>query len=217
MWEPHGRRILSPDNRVVVANFVPSFLGGEMLGEFSWVSLFSAQPSIRPRVTAAKLRREVLRLGLEMEQEIEGKRLGWESAFRLSVLRLLLMLRRSWEPPALPSRTLPNPAGSLSRIMPAMALIHEDPSRPAGVSEAAARCGLSGSRFSVIFREVMGTGFHRFCLRSRLAVAARLLLATDRPIGSIARATGFVDGSHLHRAFLKQYHRTPGSYRAQAI
>ncbi len=215
MWEPHGRCILSSENHMVVIMFLPSFLGDEIISEFSWVSLFSPPARFRPRVLTPEAREEALQIGLKMEQEIERKDIGWQSAIRLNVLQLFLMLRRSWDPSAFLTSKLPSPAVSLSRIMPAMARIHEDPAHPASVPEAAALCGLSRSRFNVIFRGLLGTSFHRFSLRSRLAAAARLLLTSNLTIDSIAEATGFVDASHFHREFLRQNGCTPGSYRGR--
>jgi len=35
------------------------------------------------------------------------------------------------------------------------------------------------------------------------------------PVEAIARNAGFVDGSHLHRAFVRHYGCTPREYRAR--
>ena len=63
----------------------------------------------------------------------------------------------------------------------------------------------------------MGLSFGMFCRRSRLGRVAQLLLSTDLSTETIAGEAGFADGSHLHRAFVKQYGCTPGVYRAQAL
>jgi AraC-like DNA-binding protein len=59
----------------------------------------------------------------------------------------------------------------------------------------------------------MGVTFGRFALRARLHQAAHLLLHTGIPIDTIAKDTGFADGSHLHRAFVRTYDCTPAQYR----
>jgi transcriptional regulator GlxA family with amidase domain len=61
----------------------------------------------------------------------------------------------------------------------------------------------------------MGMSFGRFCLHTRLRLAARMLTSTDFSIEAIADHTGFADGSHLQRTFAKHYGCTPGSYRSQ--
>ncbi|MCJ7821865.1 MAG: helix-turn-helix domain-containing protein, partial [Armatimonadetes bacterium] len=43
------------------------------------------------------------------------------------------------------------------------------------------------------------------------------LLTTDRPIAAIAAEAGFVDDSHLHHCFAKQYGRTPSAYRRAMV
>jgi len=50
---------------------------------------------------------------------------------------------------------------------------------------------------------------------ARVAHAARLLLGTDRSVEAIGEQTGFTDGSHFHRAFLKHYGCTPTEFRLQ--
>jgi AraC family transcriptional regulator len=62
----------------------------------------------------------------------------------------------------------------------------------------------------------MGLSFSRFCLRARLAVAAHKLATTDLSTEDIATQMGFVDASHLHRAFARHYHCTPAVYRRRA-
>jgi len=62
---------------------------------------------------------------------------------------------------------------------------------------------------------MMGLSFAKFRLRARLAYAARLLLTTRLPTEAVATQAGFVDGSHLHRSFVRRYGTTPGQYREE--
>jgi len=213
MWEPHGRRVTSSHEENVVVIFLPQYLGEELLGEISWLTVFAAPPEQRPRVTSEGMRREVLAIGQEMKREISLQRRGWETAIRLDVLRLLFLLSRDWEPPRAPRRRTAVNAGSLSRIMPALGLVHEDGAHRVSLPEAATACGLSRSRFSLVFHQTMGLSFSRFCLRARLAVAAQTLATTELSTEDIAARMGFVDASHLHRAFARHYGCTPALYR----
>ena len=138
-----------------------------------------------------------------------SKSLGWESALRIGILRVLLCLIRHWESPQSQGDIRPGYATRLSRVIPATELVHADPGRPLSLSEAAAACGLSRSRFTAAFRQTMGMSFAAFRLRTRLAYAARRLLTTEDTVARIAAGAGFVDASHLHRAFVKHYGRTP--------
>ena len=72
---------------------------------------------------------------------------------------------------------------------------------------------MSPGRFRVAFRQTVGATFRTFCLHARLSYAAHRLLTTDHSIAAIAEDAGFVDDSHLHHCFVKEYGRTPSQYR----
>jgi len=217
--EPHAPRSPSPstDNATVVLLFVPEALGDEQIDGISWLTLFSLPPRERPQASSRKTRERILAIGEELREEIEEKSPGWATAARLGLLRLLFALRRDWTPPS-PGRARayvqPN---DLGRIMPALAVVMDEPARPMKLAQAARACGISRSLFTQIFRSTMGMTFARFHLRARLAYVAHRLLTSSLPIETIACEAGFVDGSHLHRTFLRHYARTPGDYRAQAL
>ncbi len=83
------------------------------------------------------------------------------------------------------------------------------------MDRAAAACNLSTSRFSVLFRRAMGVSYGQFSLRARLAQAAQRLAQGDATVEDVAGQLGFVDGSHLHRVFVKHFGATPAEYRRQ--
>jgi AraC family transcriptional regulator len=100
--------------------------------------------------------------------------------------------------------------------MPALTLIRTQPHRRVRLGEAAYACGLSATRFAVVFNQTVGLSFGRFALRARLAYVARRLLSANTSIERIASEAGFVDASHLHRTFVRHYGCTPGQYRERA-
>jgi AraC-like DNA-binding protein len=214
-WEPHGWRITAPETRDVVMIFLPEFLGEERLGEVPWLALFAPSPSERPRVTSPSVREKTLAIGREILAEIEQQSPGWESALRLDLLRVLLAVSRDWRPPARFDGRSKRRARNLPRIMPALALAHSRPRRRVTVAEAAESCDLSRAQFCLIFRNTMGMSFGKFCLQSRLGFVAQMLITSDLSTEKIAEETGFANGSHLHRAFVKQYDCTPGLYRSR--
>jgi transcriptional regulator GlxA family with amidase domain len=161
------------------------------------------------------MRQKLLKVGQELLREIRGRRPAWRSAVRLEILRLLLALTREWRPPGEAGNPSQMSAGKLTRVRPALDLAHARLATSVSVAEAAEACNLSRSQFCLVFRDAMGLSYGRFCGRLRLGLAAKLLLSTDVSIASIAQRTGYVDASHLHRAFAKQYGCTPGAYRMQ--
>ncbi len=214
MWEPHGRRVVSADSENVVLQFTPELLGEEMIAGKFWFALFAAQPRERPWVSTPEVRKRVLAIGEEMKSEIQERRRAWQSAVRMHLVHLLFTLSRDWDPPAKAGPQHATLASNLSRITPALALLRSQRGSRLTLQQAAAACGLSSSRFAVIFRQTMGVTYARFALRARLAFASQQLLTTNMTVDDIATVTGFVDASHLHRHFVKHYGQTPHSYRS---
>ena len=198
--------------------FLPEFLGEEMLDGISWLSLFAVAPDQRPRVTSDDTRELVLGIAESVRREIHYRKPGWLSAVRLEVLRLMLAVGREWQPDTTPGRqrTTMSP-GSLAKIMPAVRLLHSNPANRLTVAEVAAACGLSLSQFGYTFRHAMGQSFSTFRMRTRLGYAAQLLLTTDWPVEHVAAYLGFSDASHLHHAFAKVYKCTPARYRREGL
>ena len=215
VWEPHGWRNLNAGATVVLV-FLPGFLGDEPFGAISWLEPFMVPPGDRHRATSAELRQTLLAVGSDLRHEISCRPRFWTEAVRLGVLRILLLLAREWQ---IPTRAHPRQAvrvGDLGQVTPALRLLRASLARPLSRLQAAQACGLSESRFSTLFRRALGMSFGLYRRRVKLASAAHLLLTTDLSLESTASETGFANASHLHRAFVKDYHCTPGEYRRGA-
>jgi AraC-like DNA-binding protein len=63
------------------------------------------------------------------------------------------------------------------------------------------------------FKNTMGTSFIDYLKDYRLAMAARLLQASDASILEIAEDVGFESLSYFNRAFKKRYGMTPTQFR----
>jgi AraC-like DNA-binding protein len=214
-WEWHGWECAGAVEMLVV-HFLPEFLGDETFDGLSWRSLFAAPPQERPRVTTAETREHMLAIGEELGREVEEKPPAWRVGARLGLLLVLLTLSRGWRPPAKTRARAQSAAANLTRVMPAVGLATSNPDRRVSVEEAASACAMSVSQFCFIFRQTMGLSFGAFARRARLARATELLRHTDLSVEAIAAATGFVDGSHIHRVFRGEYACTPGEYRVRS-
>lgn len=110
------------------------------------------------------------------------------------------------------SRQLPvrGPPPSVAR---ALRYMNEAPERPVTLAELAALSGVS--RFQLLrgFSRAVGTTPHAYLLQQRVSLARRMLAAGRRPAEAAVEA-GFVDQSHLTRAFGRQFGITPARYRA---
>ncbi len=211
MSEPHRYRVVVPQTRNLVVVFLPSFLGDETLDDVPWISLFAADPRERP-LTAPEMRERLLGIAGEIEREISRRGEGWQSIVRLDVLRLLFYLSRGWKDG---SRSAVYGTNNVGRIAPALQLVHERIPGRVSREEAARACGLGPSRFTMLFRELMGASFTTFQRRTRIASAANVLTTSDLPVEEVAALAGFSDASHLHHAFVREHGCTPGQYRRQ--
>lgn len=74
-------------------------------------------------------------------------------------------------------------------------------------------CDMSETRFSHLFKEVMGVSPHRYCLRLKLDRAQYLLLYSDMTVSEIADNLGFSDALYFSRLFKKYKKQAPLSFR----
>ena len=213
MWEPHAWRTREAPAKYVVVVFLPDAVEEMAIDSQPWLSMFEAPVAQRPRTVGKAMRAAALRIAEDLEREFAERALGWETSVRLHLLHLLILLRRHWKPDARTGTTLGLRSNALARLMPAIKMAHQRPETGPDPAQAAAACGLSPSRFHTVFRQTMGISYGRFCRRARLAYAAHQLLATHLTIEDIGQQAGFVDGSHLHHQFVKQYGCTPAEYR----
>ena len=84
------------------------------------------------------------------------------------------------------------------------------------VADAAAQIDFSESHFMRYFKENMGTSFVEDLREYRLTMAARLLLASDATVLTIATEVGFDNLSYFNRAFKQHFGMTPSKFRKSA-
>ena len=215
MWEPHSWRVTQAGTSSVQVCFLPEILEEQHEHGLDLLRMFTVPASQRPRVITENMRQQTLAAAARIQQEVQHKRLGWTMVIKMELVQLLVLLLREWQPPSSSSGSIIK-ATDLARIVPALALAHDRTDGRVTPREAAAACNLSLRAFHEVFKRTMGLSYGKFCLRSRLAVAAQALLDTDLPVQAIADRTGFADGSHLHRAFTSHYGCTPSEYRRRA-
>ena len=83
------------------------------------------------------------------------------------------------------------------------------------VAECASLCAMSESRFSHLFRQIMGVSPHQYFLKMRLEQAQGYLQDSDLSIAQIAQLTGFEDALYFSRLFKKYFGVAPSSYRGK--
>lgn len=108
---------------------------------------------------------------------------------------------------ARPARTLPGP------IARARARIDDDPAANLSLVDLAATADLS--RFQVVrgFAAELGLTPHAYVIQRRIMLARRSI-ASGSGLAAAALSSGFVDQSHMTRAFVRHLGITPGAYAA---
>jgi AraC family transcriptional regulator len=81
------------------------------------------------------------------------------------------------------------------------------------VRDVAAAVALHPVHLARLFRRHWGCAPAELIRWRRLDLAAELLRSSETPVAEIAAATGFVDQSHLTRAFKAAYGSTPATFR----
>lgn len=107
----------------------------------------------------------------------------------------------------------PRTAKSLDKMKTILKFIETNYMQKISVAEIAEQVEFSESHFMRYFKETMGTSFVDYLREYRLTMAARLLIASDATILSIAEEVGFDNLSYFNRAFKKHYGVTPSQYR----
>jgi len=219
MWEPHAWCSLEPDTCVAVLTFLPEALDPYLLDGRLWPNMLAVPPASRPRPQTARERERVLRLTCDLYEEVREKRDHAQAAKLLGLHRLLLELERCWrpDPEELAQSAQLARLSEFDRVRPAVELVESAAGARVRAAEAAQACGLSRSRFHLVFQRAMGVTFHQFCMRARIGIAAHRLLTSEDSVAAIAARLGFVDGSHLHRCFVSHLGCTPGEYRAGRV
>lgn len=95
----------------------------------------------------------------------------------------------------------------------ALALLHGRPGEPWTVEKLGRQVGLSRSALADRFVQVMGEPIFAFLTRSRLQMAAELLLTTTRPIATIAHAAGYESAGAFSAAFKREFGKPPSVWR----
>ncbi|WP_163268454.1 GlxA family transcriptional regulator [Chelativorans alearense] len=100
-------------------------------------------------------------------------------------------------------------------IQKAQAYMLENLDQELHVEAIAKKVGMSTRNFGRVFRTELGMTPLDFIIAARIDAARRLLEDTNRPLQSVAKASGFCDLGAMRRAFSKTIGVTPSEYRSR--
>jgi len=197
-----------------VTRFVCSYLA---CNRSMWRPLFGALPRLL-RIPmgdgpASALVREVLRAGVR--ESIAPASGAGPTLTKLAELLFVEALRRY-------AADLP-PEGRGwfaavrdAQVGRALALLHEEPSRPWTVDELAREVALSRSALADRFAALVGESPIQYLIRWRLALAARTLRSSQEAIARVAARSGYESEASFSRAFKREFGMPPAAWRKAA-
>jgi AraC-like DNA-binding protein len=145
-----------------------------------------------------------------IEAELGEPRLGHQLLLRAQLLELLVVLARAEH------SAEEDPARHRPRLARTLDLIHERFDQPLSLAALARHAGMSISRFSCVFRELLGSSPLEFVAQVRMREARRLLRAPGLSIAEVAYAVGFRDSNYFSRSFKQHHAMTPREFRDMA-
>lgn len=106
--------------------------------------------------------------------------------------------------------------GNDSRISRALLIMEQNLSSPLSIARLAAKVRLSTRQLERLFKDETGQSPQNAYLRLRLK-HARWMMKTEMTLAAIAAETGFVDGSHLSKAYKSTFGSNPSEDRKRSV
>lgn len=142
------------------------------------------------------------------------RRFGSAEMIRGLVLQLIALTCRKYGPELLRLAASQAHKGSRNAsLQRAMRHVREHLSDEITLADAAAAAFLSPNYLAHLLKKETGKTFTDLVTERRLELAQQLLTQSNQPIGSIAQASGFVDGAYFARRFKQRFGQTPRAYR----
>lgn len=101
-------------------------------------------------------------------------------------------------------------------VQAAIVAIRRDLADPPGPAALADALGCSAFHLSRVFRKVTGGSLREFLVKARARAAADAIARGARSLTDVALELGYVDHSHLTRAFRREWSVTPSAFRSRA-
>lgn len=156
------------------------------------------------RVFDMGLSRRYEELSADMVREYTMKKPYWETFCTAKLTELLGLIARKY---ALRHSRIDRI--SESRINNACRRLYDDLVSPPKMSELAAECCLSESRFAHLFKEVTGKPYGQFVISMRMEKAKELLCQDELSVKEVAAMVGYDDQNYFSRTFKKAFGISP--------
>ncbi len=145
----------------------------------------------------------------DLFSEFKHKEAGYRQVLKADLIKLLIACFRLY-------RQQPGQESAFAKLVAEQALdyLKAHYSQPVRCEDLAARCYLSVSYFSKIFKKVTGTTMVQMLQSIRLQNAMELLTRTDLPVAQVAQRVGYSDVKYFYKLFEQSQGVSPGAYRS---
>lgn len=164
-------------------------------------------PPILPRLAGGRLAK-LITAALELDSAIgqgDLAALARLHAIGFRILEILLEYART--------RNLAPMDPELARLLPVLHHVEANLETPLSIRDLARQAYLSPSRFYSVFKRVLGVTPMAYVQDARLRLAQRLLIASARSVGEVAKLAGFASPYYFSRAFRRHFKTTPTAFR----
>ncbi len=196
---------------MLVISFAPFWLLGNLRYDSEILSPFKEMGShftnlLDRDLPSIALLRDIL---LELQEEHDNERQSYASMVYSHLLRFLAVVNREFRTEGLGKNKEKVNSAQLEKMRQVIHAMEEKFVHPWTLEELAALVYLSPSRFSDIFRRVVGTAPLVYLIRIRLEHAVKLLETTNMKITEVAHECGFRTLSNFNRLFKQQIGVSP--------
>lgn len=208
--EIHGWRMPEDDIRLLVVAFLPSVLTGLENGGPDSLQAFRGEGAqFRNVLCRGEPMVEEIAAGLwAVWREWEGREQGRTLMIRAELLRVLVMLERSFLAPKL-GREQQQYQRDLRKIRSALLYLDAHYKEKITLEQVAGAAYLNKTYFSTLFHKVMKQRFREYLLAKRLATARQLLEEKDMSVLQAATECGFESMSNFYRQYRRYYGERP--------
>lgn len=206
--EIHGWQMLEGDIQLLVITFLPALLWEN--DALDSLQVFHAEQSEFRNILSRKepMVPEITACLQAIRCEWEGHQAGRSLMIRAEMLRLLVMLERSFLAPK-PDRKQMKYQRDLEKIRQALVFIDEHYMEHLTLEQVAGSVYLSKNYFSTLFHRVVKERFQDYLIARRLSAARQLLMNTNRSVAEIALDCGFQNTSNFYKQYAKYYGERP--------
>lgn len=151
---------------------------------------------------------------LDIEGEFLARAVDYRLMVRLQVLRLLISIRREFEP-CFTSAAAHGSTAHLGQLERAMLYIDHNLTEDISLQTVAREAAISRAYFCTLFKQWNGMTPWEYIQTRRVELAADKLAATDKKVLEIASECGYNSLSNFNRSFKAIIGKTPGEYRRE--